>query len=316
MRERIYAALSVGLLLITACVEPTGESWSDTTEDAPNREFTPTCLPGCTETDPDTSAPGIFLSSAVTEETCFGTTATDRDQDGVPDRCENDLSTAFRPELAITGSDRTGREPKVAVKGYPNSGIIRIAYMLSYYTDDGPTTSWCNNNFVDLFDQQACHGHFGDAELIVLDVYYNPSTKHWVLHYAGYSEHETWNSYPRGTAAYPKLVYPNKGGGYPRAYVSYQKHANYATDRECDSGAKLGTDTCNPTRFERITSGGIPNIGSRSVHTSGQDCWASTNPLYQNGRLECYWTGARFKGWQTGNPDSDPYGPKLASWGF
>ncbi len=44
---------------------------------------------------------------------------------------------------------------------------------------------------------------------------------------------------------------------------------------------------------------------------------ASTNPLYQGRPAECYWTGARFGGWQDGaKPDALPYGPLLTNNGF
>ncbi len=282
---------------------------------APVYDISPLCLPGCTETDPNPSQPGIFLTSFVTPDQCIDAGQNDIDRDGIGDRCERDIAAAFAPHLAITGSDRTGRESKWAAKVYP-SGIVRVAYFLSYYTDDGPSTSWCNNNIIDLFDRQACPGHFGDSEIIVLDVYYSVAWKHWVLDCATYSAHRGYNLYCRGTAAYPSLVYPTKAGGAPRSYVAYKKHANYGSESGCDAGAKLGTDTCTPSRYERVFAGGNVNIGSRSYHNSGQDCWLSTNSLYQNGRTECYWTDKRFSGWQNGLPDADAYDPRLREFGF
>jgi hypothetical protein len=221
---------------------------------------------------------------------------------------------AFAPQLAITGSDRTGREPHWAAKPYPLDRIVRVAYLLSYYTDDGPSTSWCNNN---LFGS-ACNGHFGDSEIIVLDVYYNRSTKHWVLDCATYSAHTGYNKLCRGTSTYPTAIYyPNKKGGYPRSYVAYQKHANYFTDGSCDAGSILGTDKCTASRYERVYAGGNVDIGSHSVHSTWQDCVASTNPIYAPiGKKECYWSGSRFGGWQTGQPDSDPYRDRLIAFGF
>ncbi len=69
MRERIvYAALSVCVLLMSACAEPTGQSWIGTREEA-KQEISPLCLPGCTETDPFPSWPGVFQTSARLETT-------------------------------------------------------------------------------------------------------------------------------------------------------------------------------------------------------------------------------------------------------
>jgi hypothetical protein len=325
MRERIYATLSVCLLLTFACAEPTDQSWIGTTREEANLEVTPMCLPGCLEDDEDPSKPGIFLTSAVTPAECFNSGNTDGDQDGLADRCERDIAAAFAPHLAISGSDRTGREPKWAAKPFPQDAMVRVAYLLSYYFDDGPTTSWCNNNIPEIIYpplsvelwRKACSGHYGDAEMIVLDVYYHAPSKHWLLDCAVYSAHTDWNLYCRpSTKLYPALEYPTTLGGAPRSYVAYQKHANYKSQTDCNNNRIIGSDSCFPSRHERVYAGGNANIGSRLHHSFGQDCWASTNSLYAANPKECYWTVRNFNGWQNLPPKSDAYSGKLQEFGF
>jgi hypothetical protein len=278
----------------------------------------PKCLPGCTESDPDPSAPGVFLTSAVTGVSCFLGGQNDRDSDGVFDRCESDLAAAFAPELRYYSGDEIGREPHWAARKAGTNHIYLI-YLLSYYRDAGNTSFGCSLPFHDT----SCGGHNGDSENIQLEVYYNPSSQHWLLHSAAYSAHSSFNTFVRGTAAYPALQYPAKFGAYPRAYVSQGKHANYGSQSSCNGGGTISSDDCRLVNTSaRVYAAGIVNIGSRAVHTPSQHCMTSTNPAYQyygSGRQECYWTNTRFRGWiptTVGGADSDPYSPILAAAGF
>lgn len=233
------------------------------------------------------------------------------------DFCEKQLAYAFAPELAYFHGDNVGREPRWAAR--PLGDEVRIIYLLSYYRDLGPDFSVCETNFAWLIGElDKCSGHAGDSELIVLDVYYNTSTRHWLLNQGIYSQHEGFKAYTRTTKAYPvSLYYPGKLGGYPRSYVARQKHANYASDAECDAGAVLGSDDCSSDSFARVEAGATLTIGSRAYHNQWQDCMESSNPLFAgNGVIECYWTNRRFSGWQGYRPDADPYEPKLAYFGF
>lgn len=277
------------------------------------------CELGCNDPDPSPTAPGFWLGTGMTGTQCVNGTQTDADADQLSDFCEKNLANGFAPELWYTQSDDVGREPHWVAKRLGTSGIkARIAYLLSYYNDWGPTTNWCNNNVIDLFNREACSGHAGDSELIVLDVGYNSTTEHWVVDSAHYSEHGGYNNYPKNTIkGYPTaLQYAGVNGGSPRSYVSYQKHANYATEAECDSGAILGTDTCLPQTSSRVQAGGQLNLGSR-VHQF-QNCMYSGNPIYSgSGRQECYWTDTqKFSGWHIGNPSATPYTTILTGIGF
>ncbi len=242
--------------------------------------------------------------------------------DGLEDLCETNLSAAFAPELFTAGGlDNTGRESRWVARPL-STGVVRIMYLLSYYYDAGTTppplscTPWSPTD---------CAPHNGDSELIVLDVTYNLETQHWVLTNAIYSEHDSFGSYGTGGAEYPVILYyPAKKGGYPRAWVSQGKHANYATEQECNEGGKAETDDCTyNSTASRVAVGVTLNLGSRAHHGgSGQNCVVSLNPAYVyygSGKTECYWSGSRFRGWvpdSVGGGDADPYGPKLLFWGF
>ena len=258
------------------------------------------------EVDPSPTSPGIFLGSGITSTVCFNGTQTDADRDGLSDACEQALAQAFAPELAYASSDSTGREPHWAAKA--QSGKPRIAYLLSYYLDKG--LIGCTLGLV------LCGGHYGDSETLVLDLYYNGTTKHWLVHLAQFSAHGVYNVYPRIFSSYPNLKYPVKKGGYPRVYVSPWKHANYAFDSECDAG-ELGLDECLADTYQRVPAISALNIGSRSVHSGSQDCLPSANPLLAtNGVTECYWTERAFGGWQGKSPKAGAYSRILNFFGF
>lgn len=302
-----------GLVLASALIAILAVSCSSDSL-APSRPAASiTCQLGCIEQDPHPSSPGVFLGSGVDDVVCFNDGQTDADVDGLGDFCEKNLAAAFSPQLALASSDRTDREPHWAAR--PTSTGVEIAYLLSYYTDDGPDTAWCSTNVQEPFTE-ACSGHFGDSEVIALEVYYNEAYQHWILGTARYSAHTSINVYSRGSNAYPTVLYfPSHAGAYPRAYVAYSKHANYASDAECDAGAIFGSDTCIADTYERVFMPASANIGSRSHHFS--DCMASSNPILSgNGIQECYWTVKAFSGWSGGAPTADPYSTILTNYGF
>jgi hypothetical protein len=299
----------------------TGALWScanDPVREAdPNIQaaIQPLCKLGCGDTDPNPNAPGVYLGSGVTADLCIDGEQTDTDQDLLSDFCEFNLGAAFAPELWYASNDDIGRESHwvaMPVSGYP---VVRIAYLLSYYQDNGTSSPLCNNSFGD----GPCAGHYGDSEWIALDVRYNGTTHHWVLIDAYYSQHESMATYAQGTDDYPmQLTYPSHPGAYPRSWVAFGKHANYGSQSECDSGGALGYDSCSLANSAvQVSAGGNLNLGSRSVHTTGQDCMISSNPiLAPYGYIECYWTNRRFGGWSGSLPNSSAYSPKLSTLGF
>lgn len=289
-RASIAAA---GAALLFACSEgPTDPS-------VPRSELS------ITGTDPSPSAPGIFLGTTVAPAVCASRAAPDADRDGLTDVCESALAAAFAPQLAYAASDRTGREPRWAARPL-GSGRVRVAYLLSLYFDDG--AYGCPLGPI------LCGGHYGDSETIVLDLYYNGSSQHWILHQAIYSAHGVYNVYPRFFSAYPSMNFPDRKGGYPRAFLALRKHALYRSDTECDDG-ELGLDECRADTFQRVAAGSTLNIGSRSGHTASQDCVKSM-VLTTSTAVECYWTVRSFGGWQAKSPKGGPYSSVLSFFGF
>lgn len=276
----------------------------------PLREVGVLCQLGCTETDPNPTAPGFFLGSGVTPEACTGGLQTDTDQDGLGDFCEENLGAAFAPELYYDQWDDMRREPHWAARPLQQP-YVRLVYLLSYYRDAGSPAYACTLPFA----HWSCYGHNGDSETISIDVGYNYSTQHWELSLVHYSQHGNMVLYH-----WPELFYPLRARGYPRAYVSVGKHANYKSVGDCNSGGFFGTDTCETVNTSvRVEAWPWLNIASRSVHTSSQDCMPTSNPshpYYGSGRQECYWTERRFRGWfpeSVGGADSDPYSPLLGN---
>ncbi len=279
----------------------------------------------------DENAAGIFVG--VSAGGCLvseGATLADYDADGLADWCEQALADSFAPELFYKYGDYVGREPYWAAQpaGY---GSVIIAYLLSYYVDGGCLEFQCA---VVPF-HVAEGGHAGDSEDIYLTVYYNRDTHHWVLEKAAYSRHFDYGVYSKGSNEYPDLQYTSRQGGYPLVFVAQNKHANYKGLIECNHGgggpfgigALFDADTCegNDTRVrvETHTPFVFPgnytqwyNIGSRAVPFA--DCVPSRDVYSGNGRLECYWTDQRFRGWYpySDQGDASSYSSKLAAMGF
>jgi hypothetical protein len=257
------------------------------------------------ELDPVPSAPGIFLGAALTPATCINGTQPDTDRDALADACESGLAGAFAPQLAYAASDRTTREPRWAARPL-SGGRVRLAYLLALHFDLG--VYGCSFGLV------ICGGHYGDSETIVLDVYYNSVSRHWVLHQAVYSAHGVYNLYPRLLAAYPSMNFPDRKGGYPRAFLALRKHALYRSDTECDDG-ELGLDECKADTVQRVAAGSSLDLGSRGGHSPVQDCVRSTI-LPASTAIECYWTSRPFGGWQGRNPKAGAYSSVLSFFGF
>jgi hypothetical protein len=305
MKLRLCSPILIGALVIAGC----SDNSSTQSPTSPEALIGPLCQVGCTDTDPNPSAPGVFLGSGVTPVVCLS--GTDSDLDGLNDFCENYLALAFAPELAYNHFDNVGREPHWVARPL-DDGLVRIGYLLSYHVDLGTQDPYTCMNFLPA---SWCWGHAGDSEDIFLDVLYNFSTHHWVLQTAYYSRHGDNGVYGPGSHGYPQAVfYPSHPGAYPRSFVSMYKHANYASQPECDA-AQYGFEDCLPDTYVRVATALSLNLGSRSHQRL--NCMSSSDPLYSgDGRSECYWTGTDFAGWQTFQPRTDPYSPKLAYFGF
>ena len=91
---RIQAVAVIATIALISC-QPSTEVLSST-EDL-SLGIGPLCQAGCVETDPNPSAPGVFLGSSVTGELCGSVGQTDHDDDGLSTFCEEHLADAFAP---------------------------------------------------------------------------------------------------------------------------------------------------------------------------------------------------------------------------
>lgn len=317
-----YVFFAFGAAAITACA-PLAEEPSSRPTVAILGDVQPMCQAGCVELDPNPTAPGVFLSSAVTPDMCFDGGYTDADHDLLGDKCERDIAMAFAPELKYWNYDVVGREPRWVARPIEEGGqlIVYVGYLLSYYRDAGNSSFGCQTF---PFLEPSCNGHNGDSEAIWLKAYYDAETQHWVLHQARYSQHAGEGVFNRGSNPFPpQLIYPDHAGSYPRAYVSIGKHANYQSIDACNSGGFGNSDTCDGVNTTaRVFVSASRDIGSRNTHTYSQDCSYSQDPgylYYNGGREECYWTLRDFQGWipdSVGGPPSSPYSTILSNHGF
>lgn len=265
---------------------------------------------GCPTCDPDPSplAPGIWLGYRNTPGRCFlavpGETGSgDVDHDAMVDSCEEYVSYAFRPMLRTTPGDLDlSRESYwqafycgAVVNCFTGGGWeARIIYLLGYHEDNGD-----NNGCPEFAGFGWCNGHPGDSEFVVLDVHYNAVTQHWELYNAFLSAHynDTGDSSAWATAS--AFSYPETSLGYPRVWVSLDKHGNYASQSDCEDGGTLNEDTCagglDSGRFE-VPSGlswASGNIGSARVKFKDQV--SSVTGLGTG--TEYFWSDIRFCGW-------------------
>lgn len=311
LRSRLAPVLLV--LIPQGCTDP-GPIPEATRLPMPATDIRPACTIGCIEEDEFPNKPGVFLGSGVTPDLCFGSGYTDRDQDLLGDFCEEQLIWAFAPELASNVADDVGAEPYWAARreDYLQSAV-QLMYLLAYHVDLGEDDPLCHQN---VTPSSWCDGHYGDSEWIQLTVYYHATWKHWILWTARYSAHDSFNVYDRGSGVYPTaLTYPDRAGAHPRAYVSYRKHANYASISECDAAVGGFEDCFGTFGYARVPTAYFWNVGSFERRLV--DCVGSRDPIYQgNGVQECLWSGTAFGGWTGNEPSSDPYRGKLMAFDF
>lgn len=291
--------LTVSLVLTVSACESASELVEPSTDSQSSLAWScydptdPHCSPIPPPNDPDSRAPGIFLGSDFALENCYG--QDDSDQDGMHDFCEYQLAVSFRPLLAMDPSDLAlGREPAWAV-GLSPEGLVRIAYLFSYYADWGNTHD-CNPM------GWWCGGHFGDSEFVMITIYYNPETQHWVFLDMFSSAH--WGTVASSSELTDdtNTEFPAHSAWYPRVWVALHKHANYPTRALCNAGS-FGTDTCESNvDYERFYVSPLRNVGS-SVHPLIDAIGSSS---YRTG-TEYYWNESHaFCGWDGGARYGDP----------
>jgi hypothetical protein len=268
-------------------------------------EMNPDCTP---PGDPAPSQPGYFYPT-FSADYCMSEFINDVDHDGLDDSCEYALAMKFAPMLSTSIWDEdVSREPYWAARPHEfYSNAITIIYMLSYYRDNGPVGS-CS-----VFEVHFCQPHAGDSEFIVAFLVWDSETEHWVLNQAFLSAHYEALGNSSRWVFQGEFEYPGKTGGYPRVYVSRDKHANYVSVGECDDGGYVQMDVCDSMVDNgRVFVGGYRNIGSSTTHLI--DATVSPRPGYPS--TEYYWTGGYFCGWQQVLCETTGYHNPLGDFGF
>ncbi|MEW5926383.1 MAG: hypothetical protein AB1941_02735 [Gemmatimonadota bacterium] len=263
------------------------------------------------------SAAPAGLVVGWTEARCVGTSAGDADQDGVADRCEQELVEAFAPLLMVderecgwdhsVGEGRLGGEYLYAVQRRPSGEGMRIAYMPAYYRDCGWRLPVCRVTW------WLCRGHDGDSELIVVDVAFDPRAQRWATERVFLSAHCHGRSDGRcrwfaGRELERFAWAEGRPRGAPVVWVAHGKHGGYPSAAAC-GGGHWGYDGCggNRTKSRFPVASPRQNAGSRTrpfPHGRGADCigadevgWGSAVP--KPGTRECFWDErARFRGWR------------------
>jgi hypothetical protein len=279
--------------------------------------------------DPSPGAVGLWIPSWDFVG-CTVPPIWDPDNDFVDNACENALAQAFAPLMIMAGDcnwdhspalNRMGGEYYFAVQTSAAADAdIRIAYLPAYYYDCGEPVDMLSECGVHglLF---WCPGHSGDSEFILIDLYFNDTTSHWVTQRVFLSEHcLEFTGYGCGWYSADLFRWrDDHQRGAPVVWVGEGKHGNYYAQEKCNLGA-FGFDECSYNTIEQV----FPvvyeqqNIGSRS--TPLRDCAPalSGSPMTSGERWECMWSpnpqGDYFNGWQgaTWNGPSTSYGVFLS----
>lgn len=248
---------------------------------------------------------------------------TDADRDGLDDRCELALASAFAPELVVDATDclwhatlappRLGGGYLFAAQRTPGDGAVRIAYLPAYYRDCGWSGAVC------VLRGGDCGAHAGDSELIVVDVVPDAATRRWRTVGVFLSAHCFGRSdgrcrWYRDEALRGFAWVGDTRGGAPRVWVARGKHAHYPSQRACDQGHWF-YDSCDENRaavrFPVLSAD--QNIGSRHHPLLGAaGCIAAEAlPLgsagTSGGSRECFWDPlAPFWGWQADRTGTAP----------
>ena len=237
----------------------------------------------------------------MTRCTSLTVTGIDSDSDGLDDECEYQIASKFAPRLIFEANDYArGRETywashrKYACGGwYTTDGlhaycsgyiwVIRVAYLLGYYSDGGP------------------QAHKGDSEFLILEAAYIPSEDKWKTSRVWMTAH--YGSDPSDNSRWwywSQLEYPVTENGLPNIWVSQGKHANYPTESDCDSGGFFFSDFCDRDVTESVGILRGRNLGE--LNAKLVNCTFSAIPSQHPGQ-ECFWTEQYFDGWWGGFTD-------------
>ena len=241
--------------------------------------------------DPHPEAPGLWLGDNVAPGTCFadrGASITDADRDWLDDHCEVELARAFAPTWEMSLSDGCPNgEPHWAAKYFPAPQVVRIAYMPAYYDD-------CGGGSIG--------DHRGDSEMVMVQVVFNSTSRHWEFermwlssHFNSMFDRSSWAVREQAEFLYRPLTHPH-------VYVSERKHANYRSFGDCNY--VWGIDSCNVNNWQRWRFPVDPARNIGSFHTDLIGCPPSRGVFAGSGTIECFYSqpfGASypFCGWHS-----------------
>ena len=259
----------------------------------------PHCLNEPPSGDPAPSASGYYLGSSFSFSNCTQEGAVNNaDYDSLDDFCEYQLALAFRPELMAHPLDGAlGREEYWAASLVGSTVVV--VYMFGYYQDNGDPG--CATG---IFGLKYCGGHWGDNEFTVSYVSFDPTSQHWVLDGQFFSAHWcTVSCVPGLFCDFSRFVhrdglqYPSgKSGTYPRIWVARSKHANYPSQRSCNSGALFDADDCNGNstigRFDVSHDRNVGSMSQQWINAVG----SIYSPISRPG-TEYFWMDIDFCGW-------------------
>jgi hypothetical protein len=240
------------------------------------------------DVDLDHTALGYHIPGTMPEHCWWGFNPdvpnNDADWDWLDDTCEYYLAHAFRPTFKHQSDDGcVAWEPYWATKGFGAGNRVRIAYMPAYFMDCG---SW--------------ESHFGDSEMVTVQIVHDPASNHWMLESVWYSAHQGsfWQE-SRWWSWHDGVQWADLGRGRPVIWVAQRKHANYKSAWECNTNEEW-PDQCNHSVTERL----FPVFQNRNAGSRVRDllgCVTSTTLNSDTGRCEHFYKltegESRFRGW-------------------
>ncbi|MCZ0934576.1 MAG: hypothetical protein OXJ54_05275 [Gemmatimonadetes bacterium] len=231
----------------------------------------------------------------------------DADADGLWDECEYNIAARFAPVLVFDSTESSNsREQYWAAQIHnPRGATISIFYALGYHEDTGEIGA-----------------HKGDSEFIRMIVKYTKESESWRTEEITMSAHHgSWVPAGDRTRTVSWLQWADNPRGRPKVWVSKGKHANYASQRECNGGfwnIVLGgkVDRCGNTEAPEVV------VVRRETNLGGDglvlvNCtWSETNAEELQG-MECLWDRyGQFRGWHAVEKGVTPYGRLLRKFGF
>ena len=219
------------------------------------------------------SAEGFTTAQVGWDTNCWYS-GNDTDGDGLNQSCEQALANWFAPTVWFdNGEDTDGWWPHFAVKNVDYaSKTISIAYLHSFYKDGG-----------ELF---GAGKHDGDSEFVIIEVHLSGST--WVADWVYMSAHREAMCDSSQWYHYSQISWDSAYRGWASVFASENKHANYASDSQCDNACG-GLENCDYDYWKTPTSD--RNIGQS---------WGQLISVEQGGSAyEWYWdVNKGFCGWQ------------------